>query len=320
MRRREREMELFGLSFLDVIACGFGAVVLLVLISDFSITPLIPKEDPQPLPQDSAALVTEVIAAEQQVAELIEALEQAARELAAAQADKDQLAQALAALAEAEKKQQQENAQSQADLEGLELVQNSLNRATIRPSSTDERDDEVGGIPVDSDYVLFIIDTSGSMKANWTRVVNELENIIQIHPRIKGFQILNDNGAHLLSGYQGRWIPDTPGRRKAVIKLLRDWSSASNSSPVEGLETALKRYSGPNHSLSVYIFGDDYSGNTYDEVLDLVARLNKSRSSGQPLAKIHAVGFMSKFTRARFAILMREVTRQNGGTFIGLAR
>jgi len=34
MKRRSRALEIFSLSFLDVISCGFGAVVLLVLISD----------------------------------------------------------------------------------------------------------------------------------------------------------------------------------------------------------------------------------------------------------------------------------------------
>ena len=36
MKRRAREFDIFNLSFLDIISCGFGAVVMLVLISKTS--------------------------------------------------------------------------------------------------------------------------------------------------------------------------------------------------------------------------------------------------------------------------------------------
>jgi hypothetical protein len=34
MKIRKKEFDIFNLSFLDIISCGFGAVVLLVLISN----------------------------------------------------------------------------------------------------------------------------------------------------------------------------------------------------------------------------------------------------------------------------------------------
>ena len=37
MKKRRGDGDVFGLSFLDIISCGFGAVVLLVLISDFAV-------------------------------------------------------------------------------------------------------------------------------------------------------------------------------------------------------------------------------------------------------------------------------------------
>mgnify|MGYP001172899282 FL=1 len=36
MRRRRRQIEVFNLSFLDVISCGFGAIILLLVISKIS--------------------------------------------------------------------------------------------------------------------------------------------------------------------------------------------------------------------------------------------------------------------------------------------
>ena len=35
MKRRRRETEVFSLSFLDVICCGFGAIILLLVLSEF---------------------------------------------------------------------------------------------------------------------------------------------------------------------------------------------------------------------------------------------------------------------------------------------
>ena len=158
------------------------------------------------------------------------------------------------------------------------------------------------------------------MKEIWNRVTKELENVIRIHPKIKGFQILNDNGTHILSGYKGRWIPDTPKRRDSVINIFKNWNSASNSSPVEGLEVALKSYANPNTKLSIYIFGDEYSGSSYDPVINAVVNLNKNSVTGGSLARIHAVGFISSYSTGRFATLMREVTRRNNGTFVALPR
>ena len=315
MKRRARNLEIFSLSFLDVISCGFGAVVLLVLISPYgeSILPDFTRE--------SRTLLEQVLEAEARVT----ALEQAViEETEAAEDAGEQLSreQTKAADARAELRAATEQAESlEREVAGLEEVQKSLEnaqRATITTGDATSRDEEVGGIPVDADYVVFIVDTSGSMQSIWGRVTRELENVIRIHPRIKGFQILNDNGLHLVSGYQGRWIPDTPARRDSVIRLFRTWKSASNSSPVEGLEVALKRYVRPGQKTSIYIFGDDYTGSSYDAVIRTLSSQNRNRVTGAPKARVHAIGFLSISTAGRFETLMREVTRQNNGTFLAL--
>ncbi len=205
------------------------------------------------------------------------------------------------------------------DLAGLSLVQSTLQRVSITPDTTDTtRDEEVGGIPVDSDYVVFIIDTSGSMQSIWGRVSKEVINVLNIHPQVKGFQILNDQGKALVSAYSGRFIPDTPQRRKSVMNVFGSWQSASNSSPVEGISTALRRYAKTGQSTAIYVFGDDYTGSNYDQVIAEITRINRKQPDGSRLAKIHGIGFISKNTTDRFAILMRELTKRNGGTFIAL--
>lgn len=317
MKRKPRAFDIFSLSFLDIIACGFGAVVLLVLISSYAEAPTTAGGG------DAEGLLREVLQAEATVQRLATELESARADFASKQVVLDRLG-GMSEETERELDTTADKAKKLGDdVAGLKVVESALQRQTraaIRPATASARDDEVGGIPVDSDYVVFIVDTSGSMKQIWDRVTREVENVIRIHPRIKGFQILNDNGAHLISGYDGRWIPDTPARRDGAIRLFKTWQSASNSSPVEGLEVALKRYVNPNSNVSIYIFGDEYSGGSYDPVINALVRLNTNRVSGKRLARVHAVGFLSNYSTARFATLMREITRRNEGTFLALPR
>lgn len=314
MKRKKRSLEIFNLSFLDVISCGFGAVVLLVLISNYS--EFLSSADEE----ESVSLLNAVLAAEQVVDDLKTELAQKFSALQSKQTLLDSFESNAVNLQSSLNAANEQSQTLKAQRDGLELVQKSLKKASISRRTTDKRDEEVGGIPVDSDYVIFIVDTSGSMQEIWGRVTDEIVNVINIHPKIKGFQILNDNGAHLISAYQGRWIPDTPRRRANVINLFKNWNSASNSSPVEGLEAALRKYAKPGRSLSIYIFGDEYSGSSYDPVINTLVRLNTNKASGDRLAKVHAVGFISNYSTARFAVLMREVTKRNGGTFLALPR
>jgi hypothetical protein len=314
MRKKRRNLEIFSLSFLDIMSCGFGAVVLLVLISKTA------ENTKSNLGSEVSTLLRQVLRAEDAITNLSEKTTQIRAELKVKQIVLGSLEKRAAKINVEIEQTSNINQRALAEVESLELVEQSLNKlktAAIRPQSIVKRDQEVGGIPVDSDYVVFIVDTSGSMKQIWGRVTAEIENVIRIHPKIRGFQILNDNGVHLLSGYSGRWIPDTPGRRANAIKILRGWNSMSNSSPVEGLQVALKRYVNPNTKVSIYIFGDEYSGSSYEPVINALRALNTNRINNN-LARIHAVGFISKFSTGRFAILMREITRQNNGTFIAL--
>ena len=312
MRKGRREFEFFNMSFLDVISCGFGAVVLLVLISKYQIAP---EQGEQ---EEISPLLAKVIELENQNEALASELDQLQESLASASQEADELSKKAEIEANRRETERKRGQKLQDDLEGLELVEKSLKRATITPGNSPKRDEEVGGIPVDSDYVVFIVDTSGSMQDIWSRVTAEIVNVIKIHPEIKGFQIMNDNGVHLVSRYAGKWIPDTPARRKSIIKLFKGWKSASNSSPVEGIKAALKRYARPDINMSIYVFGDDFTGSSYDRVVATIDSLNKKKPDGTRLAKIHGVAFISQHATNRFPTLMREITRRNGGTFLGL--
>jgi len=313
MKIRKKEFDIFNLSFLDIISCGFGAVVLLVLISNTV------EDGSQSNVPEVEDLLGQVITLENRIDGLAQEIDQQKKKNDIQLAESGSLERAAQIISQNLGKKERQAKVLDGDLEGLSLVQSTLQRVSITPStSITTRDEEVGGIPVDSDYVIFIVDTSGSMLSIWDRVSREILNVLSIHPVVKGFQVINDQGKALITGYSSRWIPDTPQRRKSVMKVFEDWSDASNSSPVEGIETALKRYAKPGQSMAIYVFGDDYSGSSYDSVIADITKMNRLQQNGQRLAKIHGVGFISKYTTGRFGILMRELTKRNGGTFLAL--
>lgn len=311
MKRRERSGNIFSLTFLDVITCGFGAIVLLLLVTKSEVTELDSHVD-------TGALLDHIFQIEDQVERLSTQLGITRLELDKYKTGNKEVLLKQGGLEKELEQKQVEAADLKAESSGLEMVEQTLKRASISGNTARQRDQEVGGIPVDSNYVIFIIDTSGSMQQIWGRVMRTIGNILDVHPQVKGFQILNDNGAYLISAYKKKWIPDTSKRRKSIFGAMRTWSAVSNSSPVEGLEVALRDYGDVSKKISIYIFGDDYTGSSYNLVLSTLESLNTNRINGKPIVRVHAIGFISQHGSGRFATLMREVTRRNGGVFLAM--
>lgn len=307
MRRRRAShknsgQEDSGMAFLDVIACGFGAMVVLLLV-----TRPLPVETGGP---DAPAVPVELEQAREMV-QRWQALLAAAIAAGASEPQTDVGAALQAAEGQLEELKR--------DNRGLEQARESLQRAAIRAKTpVEQRDPEVGGIPVDSEYVIFIVDTSGSMQAIWDRVMDTMTGVLDIHPRMRGFQVMDDQGGYLIGAYAKKWIPDTPGRRNSILGVLRQWSAFSNSSPVEGLETALRSYAKRREKVAIYVFGDDFTGSSYDSVLETLQRLNYDPIAQRNRVRVHAIGFVSEHSTERYATLMREVTRANDGTFLAL--
>jgi hypothetical protein len=160
----------------------------------------------------------------------------------------------------------------------------------------------------------------------WPLVTRKMAQVLDIYPRVKGIQVMNDMGQYMFSQYVGKWIPDTPGRRKAILAALQSWNVFSNSSPVEGIQQAIRAFADPDKKISIYVLGDEFTGRSIDDVLDAVERINQRDAAGNRHVRIHAIGFpvifsvsgVSESTGVRFATLMRLLCRENGGTFVGL--
>ena len=327
MLRRRSSAEI-SLSFLDVICCGFGTVILLLMITK--------TVEPQ-------VLEASTVVAEGRVAQLTEQLFEIRgettilnRELEAKREQISTFDKQLAIL-------QGALATSQSRFESLQTTRNAnsiiaeeLAIARQKLSAEEERllgkeaekkNQLIGGIPVDSEYIIFIIDTSGSMFSYaWQRMLSEMEATLNIYPNVKGIQVMNDMGNYLFSRYAGQWIPDTPARRQLILQNLSNWNAFSNSSPVEGITQAVRSFYDRDKKISIYVFGDEFTGRSIEEVVLTVDRLNAEMTTGERRVRIHAVGFPVQFIRPpelqdtgiRFATLMRELTHRNGGTFVGL--
>jgi len=108
------------------------------------------------------------------------------------------------------------------------------------------------------------------------------------------------------------------------MQNLRNWNVFSNSSPVEGITAAIKTFYDPGKKISIYVFGDQFTGTSIAQVMQTVERINHTDGEGNRRVRIHAVGFPVVFntglhdTGVRFATLMRELTYRNGGTFVAL--
>ena len=330
MRRRRRPIEIFNLSFLDVVSCGFGAIILLLVIVKISephvierlavdLTGLVQRLEAElfEIRGDTTVLNRELVSKQEQLSEVKEKLARLKGDLSDIRGQysttrHDHDAQTII-------EGQLSSAKQSLSAEMRRVLgadyQRTLARATI------------GGVPVDSEYIIFIIDTSGSMKQHaWPGVLEKVREVLAIYPHVKGIQVMNDMGDYMFSTYRGKWIPDTPARRKAIIKRLAGWQPFSNSSPVEGVEAAIRRFYAQDKRISLYVFGDDFARGSIQAVLDTVGQLNRADKSGKTRVRIHTVGFPVLFdfseglpiNAVRYAALMRKLAETNNGTFVGL--
>ncbi|MEM7079437.1 MAG: VWA domain-containing protein [Pseudomonadota bacterium] len=324
--RNRRGIEEFSVSFLDVICCGFGAIILLLLITK--------TLEPVLLEKSNVDLQAQVAEREDALFEIRGQIQELHRQVTDSEADLqlklEQLAQLEAELSKILGEVDTLAAQQE------EVSTQNLKLAAAKQSLTDEMQNLlgldfkrssglVGGITVDSEYIIFVIDTSGSMQSMaWPQVVRKVSETLSIYPRVKGIQVMNDMGDYMFSRYAGTWIDDTPALRNSIVRTLQTWSPFSNSSPVEGITTAINTYYDPGKRISIYVFGDDFTGNSIEDVVDAVDAVNLSDASGRRRVRIHAVGFPVYLDRPnnkvfRFAALMRELAYRNEGTFVGLA-
>lgn len=326
-KRKRRDLDTFSLSFLDCICCGFGAIILLLVLTKIY-EPVRLEEARENLEGILARYTEELndIRGETQTisTELSSVTEQQSEEerrLARLRRDLSRIRAELLA--------SKDDSEIASDLEGrLARARQSLTEEMRRllKDYNPAADSPVGGIPVDSEYIVFLIDTSPSMRQYaWSRVQQQISETLQVYPRVKGIQVMNDMGEYMFKAYAREWMPDTPSQRQAIIEELRRWRPFSNSSPREGIIKAIGTYYDPGKNISLYVYSDDFSSGSINSVVREIDRLNHAGEDGKRRVRIHAVAFPVIYevtgrmqTAANFAVLMRAICQRNGGTFVAL--
>jgi hypothetical protein len=326
MRRVRRDAEAFSMSFLDCICCGFGAVILLLVVTEYGDRSAleVSKEDLDQQVTKREEELFEIrgtaLVLERELSERVTRLKQEQDKLTRLRGDLSKI--------EGEFKASEDEEDAMKKLsQNLATARAAMIEETRRLQGEGRRqiyEQPVAGVPIDSEYVIFIVDTSGSMQSqNWRYAERKLEEVLNIYPKLKGIQVMDDEGGYMFSEYRGKWIPDSPARRKAILDRFRGWQAFSNSSPSEGIIAAVRTFWTKDHPISIYVFGDEFTGPSIQEVVDTVDRINRARGSGERLVRIHSLGFpipgqYPQHTSMRYATLMRILSARNGGVFVGL--
>jgi predicted nuclease with TOPRIM domain len=183
-RLKRRETEIFSISFLDCITCGLGSVVLLLVLSNMR-TPEI-ESSQEDLQQQLLKLQDELIDIQGQSDILNRDLKAKQIQLSD---EKKRIARLQGDLSDIRGKYQASKKEADVanQLEGrLASAQQTLTdemKRLLGQGFRRKKDDAIGGIPVDSEYIIFCIDTSGSMfNYVWPMMLKKVEETLNVYP------------------------------------------------------------------------------------------------------------------------------------------
>ncbi len=311
--KEKKTTEVFSMSFLDIMACGFGALVLILLISEFNEIEIIENKYTADLFVEKK---DEVITKTNQLDEVDKELTSKLRNLISIQEELDKVKNFLT--------KRTTVAESLTELSQLKESQ-----IIVKKEDKKEPEEQVvaSGIRIDSRYLIFIIDNSGSMVegAPWSRVVKEIETIITTFPSLEGFMVMNDTGKTIVGS--GNWVEPTKSNRLDAVKKLRNVNAMTNSNPIPAIEKSINFYGKKFEDVGLFIIGDDIRENKdVDSRLLQINRIN-TKSDGSKYVRINALGFLTsrrlnvqgyafEDDNTKYLTLMRELTEQNGGTLV----
>jgi len=207
--RKRRDMETFNLSFLDVVCCGFGAVILLLVITKIY-EPVTIQKSQEELQKLIVTLEQELNLIRGESTVLNQTLTEVREQLSENDEQKNRLTGDLSELQGEFTASKALADEKTADMNGLLSAKQSMTEIMRRLLKDYRPEDEttVGGIPVDSEYIIFVIDTSGSMyQGPWNLVIQKITETLAVYPKLKGIQVLNDEGEYMFSSYC--WQMDT---------------------------------------------------------------------------------------------------------------
>lgn len=319
-KHTRRDTNVFSLSFLDVISCGFGAVILLFVLM-VGVHPVILEEEEvelEELVKERENAIYE-IRGETTIANFD--LRDLQRELSEV---KDKLARLRDSLSTVQGEFAATESKSILQVEEEEALLEALQRLDLDRIPEQSPDALVAGIPADSNYVIFVIDTSGSMREYYALVRQKLRETLSVFPELKGIQLMNADGDYLFPGTVRQWLEDSPEQRDRLVSAFNRWGNVSNSNPGPGIVRAIKDFYQEERDISIFVLGDEMATSDADAFLALVDRNNPRDDDGRRLVRIHAMGFPTGALQWEsgkvFSDTMRLLSQEHDGAFVGITR
>jgi hypothetical protein len=334
---RRRQVVVFSLSFLDCICCGFGAIILIFVLSIGSRD----REKLESLLEVQRALAEKAAALTKIELAKVEVMRNNNR-ITSLVTDARLRNESLQALIdEMEKGLQREKRGQEALLIDIDELKKEIAARQKKPDYELVLPDVPPapvGLPIGNNYIAIIVDTSGSMRdpnngGLWPIVIRTIESVLNVYPTIDGIQLIDGDGRFILgrrgAGSAG-WLPDTPETRASIKRVLRRYDQDTVSNPVPGIYNAMRFLydrDNPKMKMGIFVFGDEFnSSDSADVVVRRLDELNPADENGIRQVTINAVGFPTTIryqfsmgnTGLRFANLMRTVTYLHGGAFIAL--
>jgi hypothetical protein len=331
---RRRNPQTFSLSFLDCICCGFGAIILIFVLT-------IGSREKEKI--ENLINLRRVLAAQlAQLAQLKSSkddLERSQRRLAVLVSEARKTNDEIhAMLDDLDNQIQNQKAGQAAMLVDLDELKKEIAARQKEPELKllPEIDPAPVGLPVQSNYIAIVIDTSGSMRdpnhgGLWPIVIRKIEEVLDSYPTLLGLQLLDGDGRFILGrrgiGTEG-WLVDSPELREQIKRTMRRYNQDSVSNPVPGILNAMRYLydrENPDMKMCVFVFGDEFI-ETADPVIRRLEDLNPADENGNRPIVINAIGFPTTIrytfsmgnTGLKYANLMRTVTYIHGGAFIAL--
>lgn len=323
---RRRQIEVFSLSFLDCLCCGFGAILLLFILSIGSGKAGIES----PIDEKSLETMRQKLARiELDTAQKTELLKQTFNRQQTAQEEQrlesliKELKATLAELEQAfEIKQANLSIEQKANAAANRILQ-SFKFENLPPV----------GLPTEATHIAFVIDTSGSMRNQITQqlhsgVIEQVTELLNNLPTVQKFQLLDTSGNYMLRDRKGFWLNDTPAFRRQALESVLNYPILSVSDPEPGIRKTfkdLKPQLQAGDYMGIYVMGDDFRGSTQSFLVKLDQLNPKLPGTKKRIASISAIGFPTStdpfqlgalWGNSRFANIMREIAEAHDGVLI----
>ena len=323
---KRRQIEVFSLSFLDCLCCGFGAILLLFILSISAGKADLESPVDEDQLQEMRQQLAQIIADTEQKKQLIERTTNRQQ----IKQERQRLEVSIRKLQSTLEKLEQEFAVKQANLSIGQKANAEANR--ILQSFEFENLPPIG-LPADATHAVFIIDTSGSMRNQLTSnlhygVITQITELLNSLPILKKIQFLDSSGNYILDNSKATWLTDTAALRKNALQRVLTYKTLSASDPEPGIRKALRDLKPTLQKadyMSLYVIGDDFRGSTQSFLVKL-DRLNpKLPGSDKRAVSISAVGFPTSKDpfqvgalagNTRFANIMREIAEAHDGVLI----